>query len=233
MKTLFLFTAIMIFAASVAFAQAGPKQNEPAKRDTTKTEEKVEAKKAEPKKDEVKEDKKKKVEPQETKQAKETEANKTETYAPVNGGKAEPTKTAPPKEKKTEATEKKAIKPAKVMEGNMVESVVAPTNHIIRAVFTTAVEAREPVGKVESLTTESGQVCFFTEIVGLEGHTVTHRWSYGGKVLAEVPFAIKGPRWRVYSSKKLIPAWSGRLMVEVVDDEGKVHLTKHLSLLKI
>ena len=100
---------------------------------------------------------------------------------------------------------------------------------IINALFSTAVEDREPAGSIDSLSTASDQVYFFTEIIGFQGRTVTHRWSHGGEVVAEVPFEIGGPRWRVYSSKKFLPSWTGKWTVEVVDEEGKVHLAKQLT----
>jgi hypothetical protein len=44
--------------------------------------------------------------------------------------------------------------------------------------------------------------------------------------MAEVPFNVGGPRWRVYSSKKLIAAWTGTWKVEVVDADGIVMHSK-------
>jgi hypothetical protein len=99
---------------------------------------------------------------------------------------------------------------------------VTPTtaDHVKRATFTSSVVEREPVDSVDSLKTDVDQIFFFTEIVDMAGKTVTHRWIYGGEVVAEVPFQIGGPRWRVYSSKKLVPGWAGMWKVTVVDDAG-------------
>jgi hypothetical protein len=112
------------------------------------------------------------------------------------------------------------------------ESAPEMTGHVKRALFTTAVEAREPAGSIDSLSTASDEVYFFSEIVGLEGHTVTHRWLHNGEVLAEVLFTIGGPRWRVYSSKKLLPSWTGALQVDVVNDDGSVLASKQLEYYK-
>ena len=92
---------------------------------------------------------------------------------------------------------------------------------IKRATFTTAVVDREPTDDIDSLSTAADQIFFFTEVVGMQGKQITHRWIYGDKVMAEVPFEIGGQRWRVYSSKKLLPAWAGTWKVDVVDDAGK------------
>lgn len=100
---------------------------------------------------------------------------------------------------------------------------VAQDAGVARAQFTTAIEDREPVDQVHRLGTEHDRVVFFTELRGLEGRRVTHRWVHDGEVEARVDFEVGGPRWRVWSSKDLIPEWSGTWIVEVVDDEGTFH----------
>ena len=96
----------------------------------------------------------------------------------------------------------------------------APTGSVSRASFTAAVVDREPVGEITSLTEETDEVLFFSELRGLEGRTVTHRWEFDGTVVAEVPFDVGGPRWRVHSSKRLLPEWTGEWSVTVVDESG-------------
>ena len=94
------------------------------------------------------------------------------------------------------------------------------SKHVGRAVFATAINEREPTDTVDVLTTDVDKVFFFSEIVDMEGKTVIHRWLHGGETKADVPFDIGGPRWRVYSSKTLIPEWSGTWTVEVRDGDG-------------
>lgn len=112
--------------------------------------------------------------------------------------------------------------------GTTREDSAGPSGQLTRALFTTAIQEHEPVGSVDSLSTATDQVYFFTEIAGLQGDTITHRWTHGGEVRAEVPFSIGGPRWRVYSSKKLLPAWTGEWIVEVLGADDKVLGTKRL-----
>jgi hypothetical protein len=95
-----------------------------------------------------------------------------------------------------------------------------PSQHVKRAVFTTGVVEREPADEIAALKTDVGKVFFFTEIVGMEGKTIIHRWVYNGETKADVSFQIGGAKWRVYSSKTLIPEWAGAWTVEVVDGEG-------------
>ncbi len=91
-----------------------------------------------------------------------------------------------------------------------------------RATFTTAVVDREPQDTVETLTNDTSRIYYFTEIHDMEGATVTHQWSFNGQVVAEVPFEIGGPRWRLYSSKNMDPMWLGEWTASVTDASGNV-----------
>lgn len=95
-----------------------------------------------------------------------------------------------------------------------------PEGRVERAQFTHAIENREPVDLVTILPNDETEIHFFTDLRQLEGRTVTHRWEYQGKVMAEVPFEVGGPRWRVYSSKTLLPSQLGKWTVVVVDQSG-------------
>lgn len=100
---------------------------------------------------------------------------------------------------------------------------------VVRSAFTRGVEEREPTEDLQKLTNENGQVKFFTELRDMSGQTATHRWEYDGKVVAEVAFDVKGPRWRVWSSKSLIPQWTGDWKVSVINGAGEVISEKKLS----
>ncbi len=91
---------------------------------------------------------------------------------------------------------------------------------VARAQFTSAIEAREPVDEVTVLGNNVNKVYFFSELRNLQGETITHRWIYAGKVMAEISFNVGGPRWRVNSSKTLLPGWTGKWTVAVVDSTG-------------
>jgi hypothetical protein len=98
----------------------------------------------------------------------------------------------------------------------------APETPVKRSVFATDIVNREPVHVVDTLTTARRKVYYFTEITGMEGREIAHRWVYGDSVVAEVSFQIAGQRWRVYSSKDLLPAWTGTWRVQVVDKGGTI-----------
>lgn len=93
---------------------------------------------------------------------------------------------------------------------------------VARAVFTSAIDNREPTDQVGQLTNDNSLIYFFTELRGMQGHVVTHRWEKDGEVKAEVTFNVNGNRWRVWSSKNLQPAWLGNWQVSVLDEGGNM-----------
>ncbi len=98
----------------------------------------------------------------------------------------------------------------------------ALADHVARAQFTSGISDREPVDRLDPIPGHSAEVTFFTELRNLDGRTVRHRWMHGGEAHAEVAFRVGGPRWRVWSSKQLLPDWHGEWTVEVVDEDGSV-----------
>jgi hypothetical protein len=100
------------------------------------------------------------------------------------------------------------------------DSQAANSGNVARAVFTTGIEDREPVDDLATLPSSQERVYFFSDLRNLEGQIITHRWEYNGKVMAEVKFQVGGPRWRTWSSKKLLPEWTGHWTVIVTDENG-------------
>ena len=109
-----------------------------------------------------------------------------------------------------------------------VEEEAEPQGGVARAQFTTALVDREPRDELEALPNDQERVWFFTELTGLAGETVTHRWEWNGQVMAEVSFDVGADRWRTFSSKNLQPLWLGDWRVTVVDSQERVLSTKTL-----
>ncbi len=93
---------------------------------------------------------------------------------------------------------------------------------VARAVFARAIVDREPQDVVSGIEGSSEQLYFFTEILGMQGQTVRHRWEYAGQIMAEVEFKVGAQRWRIYSSKRFLPGQTGLWTVSVIDDSGRV-----------
>lgn len=97
-----------------------------------------------------------------------------------------------------------------------------PAGWVERALFSSAIANREPVDALVLLEGAPREIYFFTELRQLTGRTVTHRWEYAGEVVSEMPFEVGGPRWRVFSKKRLLPTQAGKWSVVVVDESGWV-----------
>lgn len=103
-----------------------------------------------------------------------------------------------------------------------VTAGTALADNVARAQFTSGISDREPVDRLDPIPGDQREVTFFTELRNLDGRTVRHRWLHAGETQAEVSFRVGGPRWRVWSSKQLLPDWHGEWSVEVVDEDGSV-----------
>jgi hypothetical protein len=91
-----------------------------------------------------------------------------------------------------------------------------------RASFTSQIIDREPTDRLAELSNDRQVVYFHTELLGLDGSEVIHRWEFNGRTMAEVPFRIGADRWRVWSSKRLDRVWLGEWTAKVVSDDGTV-----------
>jgi hypothetical protein len=91
---------------------------------------------------------------------------------------------------------------------------------VTRALFTRKVKDLEPVDTVSVLTNDKTRVTYFTEIHGMAGQTITHRWEFNGKVMLEKKHEVGSSRWRAYTSKTLDPTWLGEWKASVVDAGG-------------
>ena len=101
-----------------------------------------------------------------------------------------------------------------------------PHQHISQATFAQSVDNRTPINLITEADNRLSKVYFFTNIRHLTGEKITHRWLYQDTVKAEVSFDIKGPRWRVWSSKNLWHKWTGTWRVDVLNSRGEKLLSK-------
>ena len=93
---------------------------------------------------------------------------------------------------------------------------------VMRSIFTNAIEDREPTDNMKSTGNTSNKVIYFTELRDMSGQMAKHRWEHNGNVMAEVEFNVRGPRWRVWSSKSFMPSWEGEWKVSVLNAAGEV-----------
>ncbi|WP_339722920.1 DUF2914 domain-containing protein [Marinomonas primoryensis] len=93
---------------------------------------------------------------------------------------------------------------------------------VARAQFSTDVIDREPIDDIGPVVKveygEIQRVYFFTDLRAMSGGQVIHRWKLDGEEQADVAFDIGGDRWRVWSSKRLMPGFDGKWSVDIVLD---------------
>jgi len=109
------------------------------------------------------------------------------------------------------------------------ESAPATQGTVQRAIITTAIKDHEPVDDVSSVGSETLKVYLFTDLRGMKGEHITHRWMYNGQVVSDVGFDVKGDRWRVWSSKTLQPIFAGKWTVKVLDAAGNELTSKEFD----
>jgi hypothetical protein len=113
--------------------------------------------------------------------------------------------------------------------------MVSWAESVARAQFTSDVIEREPIDKLgPTIIVQYGgiqKVYFFTDLRDMAGDKIVHRWTLDGEVMAEIPFNIGGDRWRVWSSKRLLPGFDGTWAVDIIknDDVIQSHSFNYLD----
>ncbi|MBI3771114.1 MAG: DUF2914 domain-containing protein [Gammaproteobacteria bacterium] len=102
---------------------------------------------------------------------------------------------------------------------------------VSRATFTSSVVNREPIDKISELRNDQRYVYFFSELKGMTGRTISHRWEYGGKIMSETKFDVGAPRWRAWSGTTLFPEQTGEWTVSVINDLGETIYSAKLQYL--
>jgi len=119
--------------------------------------------------------------------------------------------------------------PAGVTAPAATTSAPAQQGTVVRAIITTGINQREPVDEVTEVGSDASTVYLFTELRGMQGEHITHRWEYNGQVVSEVGFDVKAQRWRVWSNKSLQPVFAGKWTVKVVNSAGDVLATREFQ----
>ncbi len=113
-------------------------------------------------------------------------------------------------------------------------------DRVARAQFTTDIEEQEPINRIDTVFSMDGEVYsadgrplnalyYFTELNGMRGETVLHRWEHNGETVAQISFEVSGDPWSVYSRQDLPPALGGEWRVVVTDAQGNILRTDNFS----
>jgi len=94
-------------------------------------------------------------------------------------------------------------------------------------VFCTGIEDRMPVGESTQFFESAERIYCYTRIDGAaDTLDVTHVWYYGDEEKARIALTVKSASWRTWSSKKMLPGWSGVWHVDVLGPDGNLLLSR-------
>ncbi|UCC80822.1 MAG: DUF2914 domain-containing protein [Candidatus Zixiibacteriota bacterium] len=89
--------------------------------------------------------------------------------------------------------------------------------------FCAGVEDREPVSRDTTFSSDAGNVFFWSNVLNDGYETVIeHVWYYNGEEMARVELPARYPRNRVWSSKTILPEWTGEWTVMVMAGSEKL-----------
>jgi len=93
---------------------------------------------------------------------------------------------------------------------------------IVRSAICLQVEEREPVDIDSVFPADVGTIFAYTKIDGVTTPTqVTHVWYHGEREMARVQLQVRNNGWRTWSSKKILPSWTGTWTVKILNEDGE------------
>ena len=80
-------------------------------------------------------------------------------------------------------------------------------------------------GNQDAFDSGVGRLYAFSRVVGAEEDTtIYHRWYYEEQLMAEIRLSVRSNNWRTWSSKAVMPEWTGKWRVDVVsNDDTMLH----------
>ena len=93
----------------------------------------------------------------------------------------------------------------------------------VEAQMCAGVEERIPTGTAETFSADVGQVWCWCKVTGATDTTmIKHVWSREGEQMAVVELPVRSAAWRTWSSKNILPHWTGNWEVKIMDAEDNV-----------
>jgi len=126
--------------------------------------------------------------------------------------------TKPPNTHKILAAEKPFTKSTQKVTIVSAEPPLILDRRVGNAYFTGNI-TQQPKGRVSK---RQGTIYFLTEVWGMHGKTLIHRWRSNGRVVEETRFAVGGPKWRSWSRFEISKDFQGPIEVSVYDGKGEL-----------
>ena len=102
---------------------------------------------------------------------------------------------------------------------------------IAEFVFCEKVDSLNPVNVDTVFYNTIEKVCCFTKVKGAEDTTrISHVWYYNNEEMANVELPVRSMSWRTWSSKQILPEWTGLWRVDIVNAAGNVIDSKSFTI---
>ena len=107
----------------------------------------------------------------------------------------------------------------------------APETSVEDIEICTSIEDRVPVGVDTSFSGDTEKLYCFTKIVSNQDEgTVYHVWIHNDQVMAKVSLSTKAKVWRTWSSKRILPSWTGKWRVDIESPDGTLLGSKEFEV---
>lgn len=85
------------------------------------------------------------------------------------------------------------------------------------------IEQRQPVDVLDNVPADIGRLYCFSRVTGAQEDTrIAHVWYWQDREMARVELPVRSSNWRTWSSKRILPEWTGDWKVVVEDAEGRI-----------
>ena len=107
----------------------------------------------------------------------------------------------------------------------------APEISVEEVEVCTSVEDRVPVGVDTSFSGDVEKLYCFTKIVSNQDEgSIFHVWLHNDRVMARIELPTKAKVWRTWSSKKILPSWTGKWRVDIESADGTLLGSKEFEI---
>lgn len=105
-----------------------------------------------------------------------------------------------------------------------VENIIS---EVVDIKFAKEIKNKEPVNVSNVFPNNIKKIYCWTKVKAFKVSTyIIHEWYYKDRKMASVKLTITYPLFRTWSSKRIIPSWTGNWKVVVKDENGNIIATK-------
>ena len=95
----------------------------------------------------------------------------------------------------------------------------------------TSVQDRTPVGVDTSFSADVEKLYCFTKVISNQDEgSIFHVWLYNDRVMARVQLSTKAKVYRTWSSKRILPSWTGKWRVDIESANGNLLGSKEFEI---